>query len=100
MEKNCASSIISKAVDQWPGTFKIVYVKAGSSWVQGCAEKGNHSVEVTIVSKKTELKSNAWVSWLPSIQCKFSYSVQISKLLLAAFLNILKQYLEGLDYHF
>ena len=64
------NNLIVDTIETWPGECKLVNGKARSPWVQGCIEKGNHCVEMTITAKRHEKNSNNWVSWLPEIQCK------------------------------
>ena len=52
------NSVIVDTIDIWPGECKIVNGKPRSPWVQGCVEKGNHSVEMMITAKRHEVNSN------------------------------------------
>ena len=52
------NSVTVDTIDIWPGECKIVNGKPRSPWVQGCVEKGNHSVEMMITAKRHEVNSN------------------------------------------
>ena len=54
------NSVIVDTIDIWPGECKIVNGKPRSPWIQGCAEKGNHSFEIMITAKQYEVNSNDW----------------------------------------
>ena len=58
------NSVIGGNIDIWPGECKIVNRKPGSPWVQGCVEKGNHSVDMIIPAKQHERNSNNWATCL------------------------------------
>ena len=47
------NSVIVDTINIWPGECKIVNGKPRSNWVQGCVEKGNHSLEMMNHSKMT-----------------------------------------------
>ena len=61
---------IVHTIDIWPGECKIVNGKPRSPWMQGFAEKGNHSFEMMIRAKRHEDNSNDWSSWLSEIRCE------------------------------
>ena len=64
------NSVIVDTIDIWPGECKIVTGKPRGLWVQGCVEKGNHSVEMMITAKRHDCNLNDWATWLPEIQCE------------------------------
>ena len=76
-DRELGNKLIVDTIEAWcPGECKLVNAKAKKPWVQGCVEKGNHSVKM-ITAKGHEKSSNHWVLWLLEIQFKWSIRFQI-----------------------